>query len=154
MTARESVRWVQIALTCTVGLLFHLTATGSDSQLSGRVSEVISGNQVVLVTDTGVRLPVILAGVLPPTRSRQWQAAARRFLGTLTLGRAVEFSYAGNQRQQPLLGRLWLGGSDLNIRLLQAGLGRYTAAGLSPTGQSAYRAAEQTAKSRGQGIWR
>lgn len=122
--------------------------------VSGRALQVLSGDRLILQGIDGQRYSVRLAGVecLPP--DQKWGVAARRYLGTLIMGRSVELTYeqqsaAGRER----LGRLWHGGSDVNIRLLQAGLARYRPAGLSEAEQHRYAAAQQQAMASRQGLW-
>ena len=123
------------------------------ASISGRALQVLSGDRLILQGSDGKRYSVRLAGVecLPP--DQKWGVVARRYLGTLIMGRSIMLTYARQSPGEEQLGRLWHGGSDVNIRLLQAGLARYLPAGLPEADKHRYAAAQQQAMASRQGLW-
>jgi len=123
------------------------------ASISGRTLQVLSGDRLILQGSDGGRYNVRLAGVESPPPDQRWGVAARRYLGTLIMGRSINLTYERQSPGREQFGRIWHGGSDVNIRLLQAGLAHYRPAGLSEADQHHYAAAQQQAMNSRQGLW-
>ena len=127
----------------------------ADQRMQGRPAQIISGNELLLITRDGSHHRILLLGVGIPQPRQKWSAAAGRHLRMLVMGKPVEFRYPPQRSSGRLAGRLLHAGRDINRRLLAAGLARFDPApALSAEIADDYRAAEREARQRGAGIWR
>ncbi len=125
------------------------------ASMAGKPVQVISGDQLLLQAVNGKRYQVRLAGISAPSTREPWGAAARRFLDGLVMGRTVQLVPGLRRGRSTLTGRLFHGGADINLRMIQAGLARYDPIGLTDAeAHEQYQAAQRQAMQRAQGFWR
>ena len=141
-------------LTLSCLLLLLAAPLPQAAEISGRPLRLISGARLILQGSNGTPYQVKLAGIKSLPVNRKWGAAARRYLGTLIMGRPVTLEYRSGRPSDPLVGQLHQGGSNVNIRMLQAGVVIYDPVGLSENDQRRYSAAQQLAIDNRLGIWR
>lgn len=134
-------------------LLITFQSAVADALLNGRPAQIISGDELILMTDSGTMQRIKLIGITTQAPNLPWGAAARRHLQSLVMGRSVTFFYRSKDQMGRALGQLRHGGADINIRQLSAGLGRFDPTGLAPIEAEEYAAAEQGAHKAGFGIW-
>ena len=145
LPGRNQVLLLLLALTCGDGLA---------QTVSGRPLQILSGDRLLLMSQDNNLYRIVLAGIEAPPPESRWGAAAKRHLSTLVLGRVVSVESA---RLRPgtdeLPARVLLGGADINLRMLQAGLARHKPGDRPADRRDGYAAAEQQARDAGQGIW-
>jgi len=146
-------KMIRLVFTLCCALILACGPFVQAAGISGRALQVLSGDRLILQGSDGKRYDVRLAGVKCPPPDQKWGVAARRYLGTLIMGRSIKLTYGQQSPGRGQLGRLWHGGSDVNIRLLQAGLAQYHPVGLSDSDQHQYAASEQRAMTSRQGLW-
>ncbi len=121
---------------------------------SGRVTSVVSGNEIQVTPLDGQPQQIRLAGISLLPGERRPQDSARRHLGTLLLGRHVEVIVKATHPRGVIIGRVLHGGSDPAEAMLKAGLVQVTpGAALEPELMEVYRAAQRQARSRNMGYW-
>ncbi|MET0091700.1 MAG: thermonuclease family protein [Candidatus Thiodiazotropha sp.] len=121
---------------------------------SGRVTAVLSGNEIQVTAPGGQPQQIRLAGISPIPAERRPLDSARRHLGTLLLGRHVEVIVKATHHGGVILGRVLHGGSDPAEAMLKAGLAQVApTTALEPERMEAYRAAQRQARSRNMGFW-
>jgi endonuclease YncB( thermonuclease family) len=106
-------------LTALLGTLMTFSIQAAD--LSGRIVNVYSGQELTIITATGGRHPIRLNGIRLPDEPIRQQAAHSRLNG-LVAGRFTLFQHSGQRQNGQLMGKLLLGGADINLRLLKEGL--------------------------------
>ena len=134
-------------------MLLLITTAAHTEGLSGRAVQVISGNRIVLIGSHQTHYRLRLTGIETPQLGKQWDHAARRFLATLVLGRLLNFHILGEDPDGYLEAKVLYGGSDLSLRLIQAGLAVHRPDQPSPIDADRYVAAEKNAKRARQGMW-
>ncbi len=140
--------YLYFLLSATTGTAFEQEA------MSGRPTQVLSGERLILLGDDGKSYRVRLSGIITPPPNQGWGAAARRHLSALVMGRSITVYYRPARPGEEIRGHLFHGGSDVNIRLLQAGLARFDPSDLPEETAGAYAEAEHMARQSGAGIWR
>jgi endonuclease YncB( thermonuclease family) len=122
--------------------------------LHGQVSAVLSGEQIRVTISDGQTRQVKLLGIQTPSHSRQAFADAKRHLSMLLAGRHITVEYRTVMANGVILGVVQHGGSDIALRMLQAGLARVAdVAHLEPETWRLYQASESQARNRRMGLW-
>ena len=141
---------LSIALTLS---LLHSSADVMADGVGGRPARILSGDSLIVIGDNGQRHQVRLAGIKAPQGDRGGGAAARRQLQMRVLGKPVRIEVLHRGPGDRLLGRMLLGGSDVGLGMLAAGLVRYRPGELGSRDAAAYRTAAEQARHLGLGLW-
>jgi endonuclease YncB( thermonuclease family) len=131
-----------------------LTATARAATLQAKVTEVESGNRLV-VSNISRSLRVRLKGVAPPEMGQPFSDAAREHLKALILNKAVTVEYT-NLSEGYLDSRVFLNEIDIGSQMIRDGVAWYDQTiitGLSVADQSIYLQCEQAARSEKRGLW-
>ena len=130
-----------------------LTISAGADTLDGRPARVLSGDSLVLIGNDGRRYTLRLAGIDAPAAHQDGGAAAARQLRMLALGKPVRVLVIRRGREARLLGRVFQGGADIGLRLLDTGMAHYRPSDLGKAEAAKYRAAVDRARRLGLGIW-
>jgi len=118
-------------------------------RLQGTVVGIADGDTVDVRFDSGM-IRVRLHAIDAPEHDQPYGKAARRELSRLVLLRKVEVEPIEQDQYDRLVGRLWLGGTDVNAELIRRGAAwvyrRYAR-------QKDYCAYEQEARALEYGLW-
>lgn len=122
--------------------------------LTGQVLAVETGNQISLLLTSGGRRRVQLIGITPPPEGTSLARISRRHLHMLLAGKFITVEYRTITPNGDILGQVLLGGSDINMRMIETGLARvYPEGRLSPVVLLQYQSAERSAQARNLGLW-
>ena len=123
--------------------------------LTGVVTEVPNGREILVKAPQGTPIRVVIAGIRTPEPAPGNPGIARRRLHTLLAGRLVSVESTTPHRGGVILGRVLYGGVDIALRLLQSGLAEVVPASphLAPDLLTQYRQAEASARLHGMGYW-
>ena len=127
--------------------------TLAENEISGRPVRILSGERLILLGNDGHRYLIKLAGIAVHPPDQRWGAAAKRQLESLIMGHSLIVRYTSVLAGGELLGFLYHGGADINIRLLQAGLAQFAPHGISGDKARRYAEAEQKARQASLGAW-
>jgi len=137
-------------------LLFGSTAVAA-ATISGRTLQVIDGDTLRLQSHDGHIHRIRLSGIDAPELGQPYGEEAKRHLEALSLGQTLKAECYKRDRHRRQVCRVSLGGRDLALAQLQAGLAwwftRY-AAEQAEGERLAYAAAERRAAQAGLGLWR
>lgn len=139
-----------IASSLLLSLFAH--TVGAET-IYGRPSSIISGDKLVLTTEDNKHLEVQLLGIEVPALTTRMGRAARKRLSTLVAGRPVTVEYRIRNRWGHPLGKVWLGETDINLRLIQEGLAIHKSDFQTLKDNGLYSQTMQNAKQHGFGIW-
>lgn len=132
-------------------------ATAAQPQLQTvRVIRVVDGDTVVVSTAESLNLKVRLQGIDAPECGMPFGPQAQRFLEQLVLGRTVQMAKTGRDRYGRTVATLAVGGQDVGVVLLQAGLAWHDRRYHRPRLQGAtshYAEAQQGAVLSFAGLW-
>lgn len=92
------------------------------AELTGRVTNVTGPLEVELITEAGVRQPIVLQGIQMDLKRPDVSAALRTRLQGLIAGRFVRVTIQGERSQGKLLGFVDWGGKEINLTLVEDGL--------------------------------
>ncbi|RLJ16775.1 dihydrolipoamide succinyltransferase [bacterium endosymbiont of Escarpia laminata] len=135
-------------------LLLMLSHPVQSATLDGRVFAVQSGNQITISMESGKFRNVILMGVAVPDTGSSAGRNAKRQLHSLLAGQVVTIEYRTLTPRGVIIGTVYRGGADMNLRLIQSGLARAKSErGLDREMLDRYRTAEQQARQRRLGLW-
>jgi endonuclease YncB( thermonuclease family) len=136
-------------------LAFSLIGNSAPAaSLYGQVSAVLSGEQIRVNISGGQTRQVKLLGIQTSSHSRQAFADAKRHLSMLLAGRHITVEYRTVMANGVILGIVRHGGSDIALRMLQAGLAKVAdLAHLEPDTRRLYQASEFQARNRKMGLW-
>lgn len=123
------------------------------AELAGRVSTVISGKQIELLTEQKARFPIELQGIELLSDKPNLMRAAQRRLNGLIGGRFVRVSTDGKRHYGRLLGFVNWGGQEINLTLVQDGLARVVPEQLDAKRRQLYEQREKIARQNQRGHW-
>ena len=129
-----------------------------DEYEKATVTKVESGDTVVVTLGNGERRRVKLGGVDAPDMETEAGRLSRRYLSGLVLNKRVEvFLYGNDFGDKVVGGRISLAGapSDVNLSMLQAGMGRYgSVEHVGSYEKCVYRITAERAKRGKKGLWK
>jgi len=131
-------------------LLGHTVAADT---ITGRPSRIISGDKLVLTMGEKQHFEIQLLGIQAPPLKSRWGRAARKQLSALVAGRPVSVEYNIRNRWGRPLGKVFLGDSDISLRLLESGLATHRPGFQTLKDNNLYLEAMRKAKSLRLGIW-
>lgn len=108
-------------LALLAGIVSAATATQAQVQ-TVRVIRVVDGDTVVVSTAESLNLKVRLQGIDAPECGMPFGPQAQRFLEQLVLGRTVQMATTSRDRYGRTVATLAVGGQDVGLTLLRAGL--------------------------------
>lgn len=123
-----------------------------------RVVVVPDGNTLsVSNTSTGQQVYVRLRGIDAPEMQQPRGAAARQSLASLVAGKIVRVEFKSTDKMGTVEGRVTLGGDDVNLAQLEAGMAWLHTAyynELSDEQKKVYKDAEAEARRARRGLWK
>ncbi len=142
----------RIHLSLLISLLL-LTQNAVAATISGRPSQIISGDKLVLTTDDNQHIEIQLLGIQAPPLTTSLGRAAKKRLSVLVAGQPVTVEFHIRNRWGHPLGKVLLGNSDINLRLLSIGLAIHKSDFQTVLDNNLYSQAMQRAKKLKLGIW-
>ena len=139
----------------SVFLLLSFVAVARGATLQAKVTEVQSGNAIV-VSNINRPLKVRLKGIAPPEAGQPFSDAAREHLKALVMDKAVFVEYtdlSGGYLEAKVL----LNGVDIGAQMLRDGVAWYDHSvnyGLSDPDRNLYAQCEEVARNEKRGLWR
>jgi len=150
-----------LRLTTWLVLLLALIGASSSSPswadvLTGKIVELADGDTVTVLDERKQQHKIRLAGIDAPERKQPYADASRKHLASLVFGKNVEVRFHKKDRYGRLVGTVFLDGSDVNLRQVNAGLAwHYKAYEREQSEQERldYSEAEETAHRLRLGLW-
>ena len=121
---------------------------------SGRVTEVVDGDTVMVTPTGGTKRRVELDRIDAPELDQPWGAEAKKMLSNLVLNKKVEVRYTERDKKGTTIGVMFLkhekGTVDVNLSMILSGAAWY---GGNADDIPAYRNAEASARNAKIGLW-
>jgi endonuclease YncB( thermonuclease family) len=117
---------------------------------------VADGDTITVLDSARTRHRVRLAGIDAPESSQDFGQASKKNLSGLVFGKVVEVSYAKLDRYGRVLGIVRLGGRDINLAQIEAGLAwhyKEYADEQTAEDRESYAEAENRARRDRAGLW-
>lgn len=124
--------------------------------LIGRVVSVSDGDSITVLDRNLQEHKVRLNGIDAPESGQEFGRAAQMNLSRLIFNREVNIRWSKRDRYDRLLGRVYVGSTDVNLAQLAAGLAWYYRAyesDVAPDDRDLFARAEREAKSVRRGLW-
>ena len=138
-----------------VALCLSNFKTSWAASLTGQVFAVKTGNLISLSLASGELRGVRLIGITPPPPRTATERISKRHLHMLLAGKFISIVYQTLTPSGEILGQVMHGGSDINLRMLEAGLAQVNPYdSLAPKTLLQYQKAQRQAQIRRLGIWR
>lgn len=138
----------------SVSLLLSFVAVSSGATLQAKVSEVQSGNTIV-VSNINRPLKVRLKGIAPPEAGQPFSDAAREHLKALVMDKAVSVDYT-DLSDGYLQAKVSFNQIDIGAQMLRDGVAWYDRPGnyaLSAADRDFYARCEEAARTEKRGLW-
>lgn len=137
--------------------LFLLLALGARAEtLTGFVVSITDGDTIVVLDAERKQYKIRLAGIDAPEEHQPFGERSKQNIATLTFNKTVTVEWRKTHRER-LVGKVMLGGVDINLAQIRAGMAWWYEAyrkEQSPTDQRLYQEAEQQARAQRVGLWR
>ena len=129
---------------------------GTTETLSGRVVRVTDGDTIVVLDASKAQHKIRLQGIDAPERRQAYGTKSKEHLSVLIAGKSVVVDYSKHDRYQRILGKVLLGGEDVNLEQVEAGMAwhykKYQGE-QSPSDRVKYSDAEREARRFKLGLW-
>jgi len=143
-----------------ITVVFLLAVSASSFAGQFKVTRVTDGD-TVKVTGNDVKMTIRLVGIDAPEKSKKKNQPGQPFsqkstkhLAGLVLNKSVEIKSYGTDRYGRTLGVVFVGGKDMNLEMVKAGLAEvYRGKPAGGLDLEPYRKAEAEAKKAGIGMW-
>ena len=124
--------------------------------LAGRVVRITDGDTIVVLDASKVQYKIRLTGIDAPERGQAFGTKSKEHLSNLVAGKSVVVDYSKYDRYQRILGKVLLGGEDVNLEQVEAGFAwhykKYQGE-QSSSDRVAYSDAELEARRHKLGLW-
>lgn len=125
--------------------------------LTGRVVGVSDGDTIVVLDPNYQKQKVRLNGIDAPEMGQESGRAAKESLARMVYGREVQVRWLKRDRYERILGRVFLGSTDVNLTQLRTGMAWYYRAyenDVPSADRSSFARAEDEARTTNRGLWR
>jgi len=112
----DALRLVLISVVFVFGI-----AVANASELIGRVVGVTDGDTLTVLTDAKEQVRVRLTEIDAPESNQPWGQRAKQELSSLVFSETVHVIYAGKDQYGRTLGRVYVGGRDVNAEMVRTG---------------------------------
>jgi len=102
-------------------LFFAISAVYAGT-LTGRVVRVTDGDTLVILDTGNVQHKIRLTGIDAPERGQAYGTKSKEHLSDSVAGKFVVVEYSKRDRYERILGKVLLGGEDMNLEQIEAGL--------------------------------
>ena len=124
--------------------------------LTGRVVRVTDGDTIVVLDASKAQHKIRLQGIYAPERRQAYGTKSKEHLSDLITGKSVVVDYSKHDRYQRILGKVLLGGEDVNQEQVEAGMAwhykKYQGE-QSPSDRVKYSDMEREARRLRVGLW-
>lgn len=158
---RDRSRQAVLCLSAIVTLLlFSVSSCTGSRTVEGKVSRVIDGDTLTLVTREGTKLRVRLYGIdAPEVRHEEMPGQphgeeAKEALAAQVLGRGVTVEIVDIDVHKRVVGIVHRSGADINLEMVRGGYAWAYRRYLSAPYASGYIEAENEARGRRAGLWK
>lgn len=137
-------------------LWVFLPGLSLSAELHGKVIGVSDGDTISVLNAAKQVHRVRLAGIDAPERRQAFGERARQALSSLVFGKEVRVVWKKSDRYDRLVGVVWLGDEDANLRLISMGLAWHYKAyqdEQSFSDRLRYAASENAARKARSGLW-
>jgi len=128
--------------------------TPKPKTFSGRVTEVVDGDTVMVTPTGGTKRRVELDRIDAPELDQPWGADAKKLLSNLVLNKKVEVRYTERDKKGTTIGVMFMkhekGTVDVNLSMILSGAAWYAG---NADDIPAYRNAEASARKAKAGLW-
>jgi endonuclease YncB( thermonuclease family) len=146
------IRQVLIGVIASVAVI----TTAWAETISGVVVGVADGDTITVLDDKHIRHKVRLAGIDAPEKGQDFGQRSKQNLAIMAHGRQVMVEGHKIDRYGRFVGKVMVGGKDVNLGQIEVGLAwvyRAYEREMSLVDVATYRAAEIAAKGRKNGLW-
>ena len=146
-------RWTQEGKTMRKMLMAALLLTGATyglaNELVGRIVRVSDGDTVTVLDAAKGQHKIRLLDIDAPESSQAYGQKSKDLLASLIAGKDVRVVYSETDQYGRVLGTIFLGDEDVNLKMVEAGLAWRYHYSKNPR----YGAAEQAARVARRGLW-
>jgi len=138
-----------------VALAMVISTNAGASNLSGKVTDVLDGGTITLLS-LNKSIKVRLLAVAPPEKKQPYAELARKHLAELLLGKYVVVRYTGLGEGHYLNGRVLLDQVDMGAQMVRDGVAWYDVSyenDLAETERQLYAECEKAARNEKRGLW-
>lgn len=127
----------------------HAAVPASVSEVSGVVSRVSDGDTIWVEDAKGLRHKIRMLDIDAPESSQEFGGESTARLKSLIGGKQVKVTYSERDKYGRILGTVWFGGEDINLRMVAEGMAwRY-----HYSRNERYAAAQDAARTLRIGLW-
>jgi endonuclease YncB( thermonuclease family) len=137
-------------------LLFSPVAFSQSNELRGRVVSVADGDTVTVLDNSNTQYKIRFNGIDAPESKQDFGQVSKRHLSDLVFGKDVTVRWSKKDKYGRIVGTVFVGGTNVNLEQLRAGLAWYYrqyASDVPQENRQAYERAEADARAAKIGLW-
>ena len=125
------------------------SSTSTGAEVTGVVSRVSDGDTIWVTDAKGLRHKIRMLDIDAPESSQKFGSESTARLKSLIGGKSVRVTYSERDKYDRLLGTVWLGDEDINLRMVSEGMAWH----YHYSRNERYAAAQSDAKAKRIGLW-
>lgn len=136
--------------------LAGIIAIAQPGILTGRVTGVSDGDTITIVTSSFREYKIRLNGIDAPESSQDFGQASKKNLSRLIFGREVRVAWRKQDRYDRILGRVFVGETDVNLEQIRSGHAWFYRAyenELPASDRASFDRAERESRNSARGLW-
>jgi endonuclease YncB( thermonuclease family) len=132
------------------------TVGAAAQTLTGRVVRIADGDTITVLDASKTQYRIRLQGIDAPESKQDFGTQSKKQLSALIFGKDVEVVYEKTDRYGRLVGKILLGGKDINLEQVRAGMAWHYKdyeREQSPEDRELYARTEDEARNARRGLW-
>jgi endonuclease YncB( thermonuclease family) len=149
-------RSIKIFLLFILFLACAITATAQSRPLIGKVVALSDGDTITVLDASNTQYRIRFQGIDAPESKQAFGTRSRQHLADLIFGKQVTVVWNTRDRYQRILGKVILGGRDINLEQIRSGMAWYYRAyekDVAAADRKPYADAETEARAAKRGLW-
>lgn len=135
-------------------LLFSLFANADE--LTGRVTDIASGDTITILDASGVEYKIRLSGIDAPEKQQPFGQESKKSLADLVYGKEVTVNWIKRDYHKRVVGKVMLNKTDVNLEQVKRGMAwvfKHFVNDPYSQDQADYMDAQELAEERRLGLW-
>lgn len=137
-------------------LLLLLSIAANADELSGRVTDIASGDSITIIDASGVEYKVRLSGIDAPEKQQPFGQESKKSLADLVYGKEVTVNWIKRDYHKRVVGKVMLNKTDVNLEQVKRGVAwvfKHFVNDPYSQDQADYVDAQEQAEDRRLGLW-
>lgn len=103
-------------------LLLLLSIVANAAELTGRVTDIASGDSMTIVDASGIEYKIRLSGIDAPEKQQPFGQESKKSLADMVFGKKVTVNWIKRDYHKRVVGKVMLNKTDVNLQQVKRGM--------------------------------